>query len=273
MQAEHAYKPIRFFISAFLVTWIPWFLSAYFSYQKGAEGFQFLFMMVGLFGPFLSALTMIFGPRNKWLRRDFLDRLSFRKINLSFLPVILLLMPFVVLLATALSLVFGQSVDQFTFSREILILKGHGLVGVLILILAPTFEELGWRGYGVDSLRSYFDLFRTSMLFAILWSMWHVPLFFINGYYHHELWNTSIVYVINFFLSVLPGAFLMNWIYYKNSRSITAAILFHFMINFSSILFQTAQFTKCVVTVLLFAVSIIVIMRDEKFFFIKQVSA
>jgi len=39
------------------------------------------------------------------------------------------------------------------------------------------------------------------------------------------------VYVINFFVSILPATVLMNWIYYKNNRSITAAILFHFMLN------------------------------------------
>ncbi len=51
---------------------------------------------------------------------------------------------------------------------------------MVILFLAPTLEELGWRGYGVDSLRSKFSLFKTTMLFAVIWGLWHLPLFFIQ---------------------------------------------------------------------------------------------
>jgi membrane protease YdiL (CAAX protease family) len=145
-------------------------------------------------------------------------------------------------------------------------MDGQVLLSVLILFLAPTFEELGWRGYGVDSLRSKFDLFRTTMLFAILWALWHLPLFFIKGYYQHELWNTGIVYVINFFVSILPATILMNWMYYRNDRSIAAAILFHFMFNLFSVLFQTEQFTKCIITIVLLIVSIVILIKDKQFF-------
>jgi membrane protease YdiL (CAAX protease family) len=51
-------------------------------------------------------------------------------------------------------------------------------------VYAPAVEELGWRGYGMDSLRSCFSLFTASLYFALLWALWHLPLFFINNYYH-----------------------------------------------------------------------------------------
>jgi uncharacterized protein len=226
--------------------------------------------MAGLFGPFCAALIMIFASKNEALRKDLLSRVRFCTIKPKFLAVIALLMPFTVFLATGLSLLFGYSAEQVAFSREIHLLKGHGLVGLLVVFMAPVFEELGWRGYGVDSLRSYLDLFRTTILFAVLWSTWHMPLFFIDGYYHHELWNTSMFCVVNFFLSVVPGAALMNWIYYKNDRSIIAAILFHFMMNLSAILFQTEQFTKCLVTMLMVMFSVGVFVKDRQFFFTKQ---
>jgi hypothetical protein len=105
------------------------------------------------------------------------------------------------------------------------------------------------------------------MLFALLWGLWHVPLFFIKGYYQNELWNTSIVYVINFFAQVLVATILMNWMYYRNNRSILAAILFHFMFNLFSVLFQTEQFTKCIITVILLIASIVIILRNREFFF------
>ena len=138
---------------------------------------------------------------------------------------------------------------------------------LVILFLAPTFEELGWRGYGVDSIRSRCNLFTTTVLFGVLWGLWHVPLFFTNGNYQHELWNTSIVYVINFFAQILVATVVMNWIYYKNNRSITAAILFHFTLNLFSVLFQTEQFTKCIITIILLIIAVVIIVQNQAFFF------
>lgn len=214
---------------------------------------------------------MIVGSNKSKLWMDFLERLSFQKIKLSFFLVIYLLVPFVYTLATALSLLFGFSRDQFRFSSEVTLMKGQYIFSFLILILAPVVEEFGWRGYGVDSLRSRFNLFRTSLLFAVLWSVWHLPLFFIQGYFHHEVLSASIVNVVNFFVSFFPVSILMNWLYYKNNRSITAAVLFHFILNFFFVHFQIEEFTKCILTILLLIISIIIVAANKKFFFKSKV--
>ena len=142
---------------------------------------------------------------------------------------------------------------------------------VLPLFLAPLLEELGWRGYGLDSLRVSFNLFVTSLMFAFLWALWHLPLFFINGFYNHELWNTSIIYVLNYFVIFFPASLLINWVYFKNSRSIIAAMLFHSVLNLCSVIFRTEQFTKCIITLLLCVIAIVVIINDKKFFFSKDI--
>ena len=152
-------------------------------------------------------------------------------------------------------------------------MKGWSLLGIAIpLLLAPIIEEIGWRGYGVDSLRAYFNLFTASALFGFLWALWHAPAFFVKDYYHNQLWNLGIIYVINFFVSVFVVAILMNWVYYKTGRSIPAVILFHSALNLSSILFKTEHFTKCIVTVLLCAVTVGVVIYDGNFFFTDKVT-
>jgi membrane protease YdiL (CAAX protease family) len=266
MLLTYVYRPIRFYMITFLGTWISWFFAAYWSYQDGAAGLQLLFMILGLLAPCATALTMIYGSQNKEFKNDFWSRLCFRGISLKFIPVLLLLVPLALLLATLISLVFGQSADQFALSDQYKVMSGQSIASLLILFFAPLLEELGWRGYGVDSLRAYFNLFRTTMLFAALWTLWHLPLFFINGYYHHELWSMGIVYVINFFVSVLPATILMNWVYYKNSRNILVVILFHFIFNLFSVLFQTTQFTKCILTIVLLVISVVVVVKNKKFF-------
>ena len=271
MQRAYTYKPVRFFLIAFLITWIAWFLAAYCSYQKGMALYEEFFIFPGLLGPSIAALIMLSRSGNKELRKDFWDRLCLKRIKPCFIPTLLLLIPLIILLATAISLLFGHSTNQFSVSDAYMVLKGHGVLSLTILCLAPTFEELGWRGYGVDSLRQYFNLWNTCVLFGLLWGIWHLPLFFINGYYHHELWETNIVYVINFFFSVIAASILMNWLYYRNGRSIIVAMIFHCMLNISFVLFQTDAFTKCIATLLMAVVAAVIIVKDRAFFFDKQV--
>lgn len=147
------------------------------------------------------------------------------------------------------------------------VLEGQSYFGFVIIFLASLVEELGWRGYGIDSLRSRFNLWNTALLFASFWALWHIPLFFINGYYQNQLWKTSVIYVVNFFISIFPAALLLNWVYYKNNRNIIAAFLLHLMLNITAVLFKTEQPTKCIMTLLLLIVSGIIVWKDKKFFF------
>ncbi len=266
MKLGYKYRPIVFYFMIFLCTWIPGFVAAYCSYQGGMEWAQVL-LLLGLVAPCAVAISMIYSSKSTVLKADFWDRLSLYKIKLKYLPIIFLLMPCVVFLATAISLLFGQPFSQFYLAPEWDVVSGHSMFSLFILFLAPTLEEIGWRGYGVDSLRANFNLFKTSMLFACLWGMWHLPLFFVKGYYQNTLLSMGIIYVANFFISCFPASFLMNWVYYKNNRSIVAVILLHFVFNVFSLICQTEQFTKCIITILLSAISIVIVARNRKLFF------
>ena len=268
MPPAYVYHPVLFYLITILTALTLGPITAYLNNLKGMEQLQLSLLLFGLCVPCITAVVMIYASHNKILIQDFWKRLLLFKISPTYLIVILLLMPCAVFLATWLSLFFGYPTDQFSITNEFSVMKGWAILGVAIpLLLAPIIEELGWRGYGVDSLRAYFNLFTTSVLFGLLWGVWHLPAFFIKGYYHNQLWHLGIIYVINFFVSLFVIAILMNWVYYKTSRSIPAIILFHSVLNLSSILFKTEPFTKCIVTVLLCVVSIIVIVYDRDFFF------
>ena len=271
MKINYQYKPFKYFFITLLLTWISLFLAAYCSYNETLKSYQTLFMLPGLFAPFIIAMFLIYGSKNKELKKDFKTRLfNLKLIKLKFLPAILLIMPFALFLATAISLLFGQPIEQFSLSPEFTIFGGEAFLILVILFLAPTFEELGWRGYGVDSLKKGKSLIKMSFIFALLWNLWHLPLFFINGYYQNELIHMNIIYALNFVVSLIPASFLMNWIFYKNNRSITAIIIFHCMLNLFSVLFQTEQFTKCIITIILSVISAIVIWRNKSFFYEKE---
>ncbi len=268
MPTAYVYHPGWFFFINMSLVLVNSVVAAFLSKKKGMEQLQMALLLFALCMPCVVALTMIFGSGNTWLIQDFWQRLVLFNISPAYLAVILFLMPLVVSIATVISLFFGYSADQFSITKHFSAIKGWGFLGMIIpLLLAPLIEELGWRGYGVDSLAAYFDLFTTSILCGLFWSLWHLPAFFVKGYYQNQLWYLGKIYALNFFVSTFVIAFVMNWVYYKTDRSIPALVLFHSSLNMFSMLFKTEQFTKCIVTLLLGLVALGLIIFDRNFFF------
>jgi len=224
-------------------------------------------MLPGLIAPFCIALWMILSSKDKTLRKNFNNRLfNLRLIRPSSIPAILFIMPVAIVLSILVSTFFGQSIDQLRFSERFSFSAGFVPV-LLILFLAASFEELGWRSYAMDSLRAKHNYFTATIIFAFLWAFWHFPLYFIKDYYHYELVRTNIVFAINFIVSVIPLAFIISWICQKNGGSITAAVLFHFLINLSQEALQITQVTKCIETIVLMFIAAIIVVSNKEMFF------
>jgi len=270
MKNQHRYKPVAYFSITLLISWLVMFTGAYFSYRPQLSDYQYVFLLVGLLVPFGAALFFIYRSKDKSLHKDFQSRIfNLRLIKLQYVPFLLLIAPLATIVATAFSLLLGQSADQFRLSPELV--GNNLLVNLVAVFLAPAFEELGWRGYGVDSLdKKGRSLLFSTTIFAVLWNLWHLPLFFVKGYYHYELWHTNWVYALNFVIGLFPAAFLMNWLFYRNNRSIFLLIIFHGMLNLSGQLLQTEQFTKCIVTLILILISIMVLWKERAFFLNKE---
>jgi len=266
------YKPFKFFLLTTLITWAMWFAAASFSYHDDLSAYKYAFVILGLVSPFAVAMFMVYGSGNEALKRDFRTRLfNLKLIKWRYLLIILLTMPVTVALAVAVSLIFGKPVTQLALSAGVSLAVFPVIQLLISIILAPTFEETGWRGYGVDSLRQNGrSLFKSTLIFAALWALWHVPLFFIKGYYHYEMLHTNIIYAVNFIVVVFALAFLGNWIFYKNNRSIPGNILFHIMANLCISVFQIEEFTKVIVTVILLLFSVVVFFRFKPWWLNKK---
>jgi len=259
---SHYKQPVTFFTYSLLLTWVTWFAAAYFSYQPDGDSTLMPLMILGTFWPFIVSLFLVIGSGNRTLKQDFWSRMVGR-IGLAHAPAILLLLPATLLLAIAISVMFGGSVSQFGLSE---LFSSAGMAGLLISILAPTTEEIGWRGYGVDGLRSRFSLLKASLLFALLWGLWHVPLFFINNNYQNELWHAGLPYVANFFISLVPLTVIMNWLYYRNGRSTLVAALFHIVAVVAAEAFLVEEWVKFIQTGILIVVAIGLVLYDKAYF-------
>lgn len=263
-----SYNPLLFYSIVVVFALIICPVVAILSRNKKLEKFLLPTLFLHISAPFIAGMVMIYTSGSSSLIADFWTRLFIFKIGVNYLLFIILLMPCSIFLGTTLSLFFGYSREQFYIAKEFSVMRGQDFLGVAIpVLLAPMLEELGWRGYGVDSLRAYFGLLNASLLFGLLWGLWHIPGFFVKGFYQNELWKSGVIYVVNFFVSILVVAILMNWVYYKTGRSIPALVLFHSILNLSSIAFRTHRDTKCITTGVLFFVAATIIFCDKVYFF------
>ena len=273
MISNYKYKPLKYFAIAFTATYTLWLTAAYLSFQSDKTSLYMIFTLLGLMAPFITSTFMIFTSKNSDLKKDFINRLINPKlIQPKIIPVFLFIMPVSVLISIVISLLFGQSTCQFQLAKNFSF--SSGFVPVLLLLgLAATFEELGWRGYAFDSLQSRYTFFKASIIFGMLWSLWHFPLIFIKNSYQYEIFNQSTWFALNFFISIIPIGIIISWICIKNNKSILAAILFHFIINLSQEALQITQFTKCIETLVLIVIATIIVITNMKMFFDKPLRA
>ena len=267
MTTHYQYKTLSYFVITFIISYAFWFTGAYLSFQTNNNDRHMLFMLIGLTTPFIISLFMIFRSKNDNIKNDFINRLTNLKlIQLRYLPIFFLLMPLAVLISIVISLPFGGSILQFQLSEGFSFSSGFIPV-LLLLFFAATFEELGWRGYAFDSLQSNFSYFKASLIFSVLWSLWHLPLLFVKDSYQYEILQQNAWFAVNFFISIIPMGIVISWICIKNGKSIFAAILFHFIINMSQEMLAITQTTKSIETIVLFFFAIIIIWKDKELFF------
>lgn len=265
MATAYQYKPVKFWLIAMAWSWTCWATSALLATDKEHEGLALLFNFIGLLAPSLSALIMIYGSGDAALKRDFKDRLlNLRRINPRYL-IATFVLPFAAVgIAMLLSVLFGQPTEQFALASPVSQLLP---LIILAMVLAPFFEETGWRGYGMDSLRANNSMLGASIWFGALWSLWHAPLIFIKGTYHYQLAHMdNPLYLANFFVSVVVVSILVSWLFYKHNRSIIAGVLLHSMLNASTVLPAATQPTKCIVTLVFLALAFVLIRSDKAMF-------
>ena len=100
------------------------------------------------------------------------------------------------------------------------------LVGIN-LILGPLGEELGWRGFLQPVLQSRLGWFGATLIVAVIWAVWHMPLWLINSP------QREIPFLI-FCVHVFAYSFIMASAYLISPDSLLPAVLLHLLFNISS---------------------------------------
>ena len=259
---SYKYRPVLFFVLTYIVTWAFWIPAIFIP-----ENIALILMVFGLITPAVVSTLCILFSGSELLKKDFKKKMiGFYRVR--WLNVLLAIVAFaaVVVASILLSLAFGQSLDQFSFTEDFSF-TGIGIAGALLTILvASIIEEVGWKGYCEDSIGNYMNWFWESMIFGAIWSFWHFPLLFIQGTYQAGLMENPL-YVVNFFVSGIPLGFVITWVYLVSDRSILACMIYHLFINFMQEKVAMTPETKCVETIVITIAAVIIVITNKDMFF------
>lgn len=97
----------------------------------------------------------------------------------------------------------------------------------IFFLQGPVPEEFGWRGYLLDRLQTRWSALVASLVLGVIWGLYHLPVFFLEGaaLANLPLWA--------WFIQVVATAVLFTWLYNNTAASLSAALLFHAMVNLS----------------------------------------
>ncbi|MCR4807103.1 MAG: CPBP family intramembrane metalloprotease [Lachnospiraceae bacterium] len=259
---SYRFRPVFFFAMAYLFTWIFWIPAIFTGGNTGAA-----LMLMGLLAPAVVSTVIIMTSGSDLLKRDLKEKIvGFYKVKWSNVLLAILVFALIIVCSILLSLAFGQSLDQFAFTEDFSF-TGVGIAGALIsCTLAAILEEIGWKGYCEDSIGAYMNWFWESLIFGVIWSLWHLPLVFIEGTYQAGL-MVNPLYVINFFISGIPMGYIITWVYLVSDRSILACMIFHMVVNLLQEKIAMTPETKCVETIVVIIATVIIVWAKKDMFF------
>ena len=179
--------------------------------------------------PAIVSTVFIMASKSDALKQDFKNKIiGFYKVKWLNVVWAVIVFAIVIVCSILLSLLFGQSLDQFSLTENFSF-TGVGIAGAFITItIASIIEEVGTYQAGL---------------------------------------MVNPLYVINFFVSGIPMGFVITWVYLESDRSILACMIFHFFVNFMQEKIALTPETKCLETIVITVVTIIIIMAKKDMFF------
>lgn len=103
----------------------------------------------------------------------------------------------------------------------------HWIVALFAAALSGPGEEPGWRGLAQRKLQVGRSALRATLIVAVLWWVWHLPMFLYRV-------DVNLVQVGLFFVGLLAGSIWASCVYNAAGGSVFAAILWHCVWNIVS---------------------------------------
>ncbi|MGZ6036231.1 MAG: CPBP family intramembrane glutamic endopeptidase [Myxococcaceae bacterium] len=176
-----------------------------------------------LLGPSVAGILMTVLVAGRAGLRELLSRLRRWRVGVRWYAVALLTAPLVTI-PTLLAL----SLTSTAFLPAIITAEDKAsllLSGIVVGLIVPVFEELGWTGFATPRLRSRHGVLGTGLVMGLLWGAWHFPLFVGSAASSGGI-PPALFMAAMLFSWLVPYRVLIVWVY-DRTQSLLVAMLMH----------------------------------------------
>lgn len=245
-------KIFKFLLLTFGISWLCWgtiIIANKFGHLLFGSPMSMILYVIGGNGAPIASYILL----KKWGEisgvKDFLKRhFKFKSPLKNYIMVIsLLLVHFMIPIALA------------STNRTLPIY--FGLFMIPLNFIGGGFEEIGWRGILQPYLESVLSFIQSTLIVSVIWSIWHLPLWFIAGTYQ------STISFMMFSVAVVGMSFSLA-VVRKTTENVFLCILLHSCMNSFLLIFMLKQNYSTIITmaveIILALVVIRVISHDKK---------
>jgi uncharacterized protein len=100
---------------------------------------------------------------------------------------------------------------------------------IMLTIFAGMGEEFGWRGFALPRLQARYNALVSSLIIGMLWGIWHIPLFFIEGTTQSK-WQLEaglIPAVVGYTVFCMAWSIQYTWVFNNTKGSVLLAAVMH----------------------------------------------
>lgn len=145
-------------------------------------------------------------------------------------------------------LFFGGEIVQFIWYLPFLMFFKFIVFGGL--------EEIGWRYVFQPLLQEKFHYFQATILTFIIWSIWHLLFFYIDG-------SIAILQIVPFLFGLLTNSFILSALYLK-TKNLWICVMTHSMINvFSQLTMSDDHYGMYLIRIIVIVASCYLVMTSK----------
>jgi hypothetical protein len=100
---------------------------------------------------------------------------------------------------------------------------------IFLTIAAGIGEEFGWRGFVLPRLQNRYNALVSSLIIGVMWAIWHIPQFFIEGTFQHDLGSQAglLPAFLTYSVFLIVSSIWFTWVFNNTRGSVLMAAVMH----------------------------------------------
>ena len=216
--------PWRYVLITLGYSWTLWIIAIATGTPVSAPATGILYVLGGL-GPTVAWVTLMLRDK-KSIKTPLIEAINLPSLGTKNLTISILLAT----IPMTISWLIYQYLSSGKYLQN-LDLSGITSIGyIAFLFIVSVIEETGWRGYAYPRLLESYNPTVSSLLIGLVWSLWHLPLFFIPGTYQNGL-GIATPDFWRFFYLMIPNSIIYGWLYRYTGNNVGSSVIYHTLNN------------------------------------------